>query len=95
MEINKVLCYSAIIIAGLVTLIFLLDATLGLMGRISLVLDILFIIAGAFVLWQGLETARAVSRTRPPGVVRSSPRPRRLERDERWSPVRTPSYLCG
>jgi hypothetical protein len=58
MEINKVLCYAAIVIAGLVTLIFLLDATLGLMGRISLVLDILFIIAGAFVLWQGLETAR-------------------------------------
>ena len=58
MEINKVLCYTAIIIAGLVTLIFLLDATLGLLGRISLVLDILFIIAGAFVLWQGLETAR-------------------------------------
>jgi hypothetical protein len=58
MEINKVLCYAAIVIAGLVTLIFLLDATLGLLGRISLVLDILFIIAGAFVLWQGLETAR-------------------------------------
>ena len=58
MQINKILCYAAIVIAGLVTLIFLLDATLGLMGRISLVLDILFIIAGAFVLWQGLETAR-------------------------------------
>ena len=58
MGINKVLCYLAILIAGLVTLIFLLDATLGLLGRISLVLDILFIIAGAFVLWQGLETAR-------------------------------------
>ena len=58
MEINKVLCYAAIVIAGLVTLIFLLDATLGLLGRISLVLDILFIIAGAFVLCQGLETAR-------------------------------------
>ena len=58
MEINKVLCYAAIVIAGLVTLIFLLDATLGLLGRISLVLDILFIIAGACVLWQGLETAR-------------------------------------
>ena len=58
MEINKVLCYAAIVIAGLVTLIFLLDATLGLLGRISLVLDILFIIAGTFVLWQGLETAR-------------------------------------
>jgi len=58
MEINKVLCYAAIVIAGLVTLIFLLDATLGLLGRISLVLDILFIVGGAFVLWQGLETAR-------------------------------------
>jgi hypothetical protein len=58
MEINKILCYMAILIAGLVTLIFLLDATVGLLGRISLVLDILFIIAGAFVLWQGLETAR-------------------------------------
>ncbi len=58
MEFNKVLCYAAIVIAGLVTLIFLLDATLGLLGRISLVLDILFIIAGSFVLWQGLETAR-------------------------------------
>ncbi len=58
MEINNILCYSAIVIAGLVTLIFLLDATLGVLGRISLVLDILFIIGGAFVLWQGLETAR-------------------------------------
>ena len=58
METNKVLCYAAIVIAGLVTLIFLLDATLGVLGRMSLLLDILFIIAGAFVLWQGLETAR-------------------------------------
>ena len=58
MGINKVLCYAAIVIAGLVTLIFLLDATLGVLGRMSLVLDILFIIGGVFVLWQGLETAR-------------------------------------
>jgi len=58
MEINKVLCYAAIAIAGLVTLIFLLDATLGVLGRMSLLLDILFIIGGACVLWQGLETAR-------------------------------------
>ena len=58
METNKILCYAAIGIAGLVTLIFLLDATLGLLGRISLVLDILFILGGVFVLWQGLETAR-------------------------------------
>ncbi len=61
MEINKVLCYGAIGIAGLVTLIFLLDATLGVLGRLSLVLDILFIVAGAFVLWQGLETARELN----------------------------------
>ncbi len=61
METNKVLCYAAIVIAGLVTLIFLLDATLQLFGRISLVLDILFIIGGAFVLWQGLETARELN----------------------------------
>ena len=58
MEINKVLCYAAIAIAGLVSLIFLLDATLGVLGRVSLVLDILFIIGGLFLLWQGLETAR-------------------------------------
>ncbi len=61
MEINKILCYAAIVIAGLVTLIFLLDATMGLLGRISLVLDILFIIGGACVLWQGLETAREMN----------------------------------
>ena len=61
MEINKILCYAAIVIAGLVTLIFLLDATLGLLGRISLVLDILFIVGGAFVLWQGLMTARELN----------------------------------
>lgn len=58
MEINKMLCYAAIGIAGLVTLIFLLDAALGLLGRVSLILDILFIIGGVCVLWQGLETAR-------------------------------------
>ena len=42
MEIQKVLCYVAMIVAGLVCLIFLLDATLSILGR-NLVLDILFI----------------------------------------------------
>ncbi|MBV8383242.1 MAG: hypothetical protein JOZ63_11585 [Planctomycetaceae bacterium] len=59
MEIQKVLCYMAMIIAGLVCLIFLLDATLGVLGR-NLVLDVLFIIGGACVLWQGVETAREI-----------------------------------
>jgi hypothetical protein len=49
----------AMIIAGLVCLIFLLDATLRVLGR-NLVLDVLFIIGGAFVLWQGVETAREI-----------------------------------
>jgi hypothetical protein len=59
METEKVLTLGSVIVAGLVVLIFLLDAALGLpFGRASLVLDILFVIGGAFVLWQGLETLR-------------------------------------
>lgn len=57
MEIERVLCYGAMIVAGLVCLVFLLDLSVGLLGR-NLVLDLLFIIGGAFVLWQGIETAR-------------------------------------
>jgi hypothetical protein len=57
METEKVLTYAAMIVAGLVCLIFLLDATLAILGR-NLVLDILFILGGAFVLWQGFETTR-------------------------------------
>jgi hypothetical protein len=58
METPKVLCYVAMVIAGLVSLLFLLDAALGIFRRESLVLDILFILGGAFVLWQGYETSR-------------------------------------
>lgn len=59
METEKVLTLGSVIVAGLVVLIFLLDAALGLpFGRASLVLDILFVIGGAFVLWQGLDTLR-------------------------------------
>lgn len=57
METEKVLTYAAMIVAGLVGLIFLLDATLSLLGR-NLVLDILFILGSAFVIWQGFETSR-------------------------------------
>jgi threonine/homoserine/homoserine lactone efflux protein len=59
METEKVLCYASLIGAGLVTFIFLLDVLLGFpFGRASAALDILFIIGGAFVLWQGYETYR-------------------------------------
>jgi hypothetical protein len=58
MEIEKVLTYASMVIAGLVGLLFLLDATIGLFGRQSLVLDIMFVVGAVFVLWQGFETAR-------------------------------------
>jgi hypothetical protein len=57
METPKVLCYVAMAVAGLVALIFLLDAAVGILGR-NLVLDIMFILGAAFVLWQGFETSR-------------------------------------
>jgi arginine exporter protein ArgO len=58
METQKLLCYIAMGIAALVCLIFLADAALGILGRQSLVLDIMFILGAAFVLWQGFETSR-------------------------------------
>jgi dolichyl-phosphate-mannose--protein O-mannosyl transferase len=57
METEKVLTYAAMIVAGLVALIFLLDAALAVLGR-NIVLDILFILGAAFVIWQGFETSR-------------------------------------
>jgi hypothetical protein len=57
METDKVLTYAAMGIAGLVTLIFLLDLALKIFDR-NLLLDIFFILGGAFVLWQGYETSR-------------------------------------
>jgi hypothetical protein len=58
METQKVLCYVAMGIAALVCLIFLLDAALGILGRQSIPLDVMFILGAAFVLWQGFETSR-------------------------------------
>jgi hypothetical protein len=55
MEIDKTMTYSAIGIAGLVCLIFLLDLTAGIFGR-YIAMDVLFILAGGFLLWQGIET---------------------------------------
>jgi hypothetical protein len=58
METDKILTYVSMGIAGLVGLVFLLDAGLRLFGRESLALDIMFIIGAVFVLWQGFETTR-------------------------------------
>jgi threonine/homoserine/homoserine lactone efflux protein len=56
MEIDKLITYSAIGVAGLVLLIFLLDLAAGIFGRL-IVMDVLFILGAAFLLWQGIETA--------------------------------------
>ncbi len=52
------LCYGAMGVAGLVALLFLLDIVAQLLGGQSMVLDIMFILGAAFVLWQGFETSR-------------------------------------
>lgn len=59
METEKVLTIGSLVVAALVSLVFLLDAIIGLpFGRPSLVLDLMFIVGGAFVIWQGIETYR-------------------------------------
>ena len=56
---EKVLTFAAMGIAGLLTLLFLLDAALGVpFGRESIVLDVMFLTGGAFILWQSIETLR-------------------------------------
>jgi len=55
MEIDKVITYTAIGVAGLVCLLFLLDLTAGIFGR-NVGMDIMFILGAGFLLWQGVET---------------------------------------
>jgi threonine/homoserine/homoserine lactone efflux protein len=56
MEIDKVITYSAIGVAAVVCLVFLLDLAAGILGRQSVAMDVLFILGAAFLLWQGVET---------------------------------------
>jgi len=58
METQKLLCYGSMGAAGLVAVLFLLDIVAQLLGGQSMILDIMFILGAAFVLWQGFETAR-------------------------------------
>ncbi|MBX6316190.1 MAG: hypothetical protein IRY99_25255 [Isosphaeraceae bacterium] len=57
MQTEKVLTIIALAVAGLLTLLFVLDLIVGIFNR-NIVVDILFAIAGAFVIWQGVETLR-------------------------------------
>jgi hypothetical protein len=56
MGIDKIVTYAAIAVAGLVCLIFVLDLAFSIFGRLSIAMDVLFIMAAAFLLWQGIET---------------------------------------
>jgi hypothetical protein len=55
MGINKFVTYFSIGVAGVVALVFVLDLAVGIFGRL-IPMDILFILAAAFILWQGVET---------------------------------------
>jgi hypothetical protein len=55
MGINKFVTYFSIGVAGVVALVFVLDLAVGIFGRL-ITMDILFILAAAFILWQGIET---------------------------------------
>jgi hypothetical protein len=55
MGLNKIITYAAIAVAGIVCLIFGLDLAVGIFGGWR-AMDILFILAAALLLWQGIET---------------------------------------
>ncbi|WP_165245461.1 hypothetical protein [Paludisphaera soli] len=55
METEKVITYSAIGVAAIIVLIFSLDLVAGIFGQ-YIAMDVLFILGGAFLLWQGVET---------------------------------------
>lgn len=59
MGINKIVTYVAVGGASVVALIFGLDLAFGMLspstGRL-IAMDVLFLLAAAFVIWQGIET---------------------------------------
>ncbi len=58
MGLEKILCMAAMIISGLLTLLFLIDLIAGFPFNRQIVLDVLFVLGGGFILWQGVETYR-------------------------------------
>ena len=54
---EKAITITCLVLAGILTLVFLLDLVVGLpFGRQSPVLDVLFLLGGLFLIWQGYET---------------------------------------
>ncbi len=58
METDKVITWSAIAVAGIICLVFLLDLAFKIFDRPSITMDVLFIMGASFLLWQGIETVR-------------------------------------
>jgi hypothetical protein len=59
---EKWLCLAAMIAAGFLFMLFGVDLALGWpFDRKALATDIMFMVAGALVLWQGYETWREVA----------------------------------
>ncbi len=59
METEKVLSLVSMIIAGLITVLFVVDAAVGVpFGHASRLFDILIALGGGLVLWQAIDTYR-------------------------------------
>lgn len=59
MNLKKILCMTAMVLAGILGLIFLLDLLLGIpFGRSDIMTDVFVILAAALLIWQGVETWR-------------------------------------
>ena len=59
---EKALTITCLVLAGLLTLTFILDLAVGLpFSRQSWLLDLLFAIAGGILLWQGFETYKELA----------------------------------
>jgi hypothetical protein len=57
MNLKKILCLVALIISGLLGLLFVLDLAIGIpFGRSDITTDILVGLAAGLLIWQGIET---------------------------------------
>jgi hypothetical protein len=57
MNLKKILCLVALVISGLLGLLFVLDLAIGIpFGRSDITTDILVALAAGLLIWQGIET---------------------------------------
>jgi zinc transporter ZupT len=57
MNLKKILCLVALVISGLLGLLFTLDLAIGIpFGRSDITTDILVALAAGLLIWQGVET---------------------------------------